>query len=206
MNRVHEDHRGVAILVGEVERERHELVALLHAPGREREELVVAVAAAFDRLEVVRLAGQCVAEPRPAALDVDDHAGQLARGDIGDSLLLEADAGAGGRCHHPLARARRAVDHVDRRDLAFGLKEDSAVCGHQHGHIFGDLVLRRDRVAEERVAPTGDGAVADRLITFHELSFCHRLSPDLDGDVRADSRADGAARASVTFRRSCAGR
>ena len=95
-DRVHQDHDRVQISVGQVERQRHEIVAFLHAPGREGQQLVVAVPAALDGLEIVRLAGQDGPEPGASALDVDDHAGQFAGGNVGQALLLEADAGAGG--------------------------------------------------------------------------------------------------------------
>ena len=108
-------------------------------------------------LPVVGLGGLDAAKARAAALHVDDDAGQVGAGHIRDALALERDARRRRRRHHASAGRRCAVDHVDGRDLAFGLQIRAADLGHALGHVGGKLGLRRDGIAEEETAACADG-------------------------------------------------
>ena len=172
---VAQDHDGVAVAVGDVKgllRQRH---SLLHRAGRQHAHAVVAMTAAARGLVVVALRGLNAAQAGAAAHHVDDDAGQLSAHDVADALLLEADSGRGGAGHHAPARAGRAVDHVDGRDLAFGLQKAAAHLGHALGHVFGNLILGRDGIAEKEAASGLDGSLGNRLVAlqelFHGLSF-----------------------------------
>ena len=79
------EQHGVAPLVGEVERELHELDALGHVLRREHDVAVVAVPAAARRLVVVLL----------AARHVEDDERQLGERDLRERLLHEREALAG---------------------------------------------------------------------------------------------------------------
>ena len=165
---VGQEEDGHAVLLGLVEGEHHDVDGLLHGGGSVGQQMVVAVAAALDALEVVALGGLDVAEAGAAAHDVEDHAGQLGAGAVGDALLLEADAGAGRRGDDARAGAGGAIDHVDRRDLALGLEEASSDLGHTGGHVLGDLGLRGDGVAEEEARAGANGGLSDRFAALHE--------------------------------------
>ena len=67
------------------------------------------MASAFDHGEIVALLGCDVAEARAAADDIDDDAGELGAGTVGNTFLHEAETGAGGCGHDALAgwRLRR---------------------------------------------------------------------------------------------------
>ena len=134
--------------------------------------MVVAVAAALGALEVVALGGLDVAETGAAAHDVEDHAGQLGAGAVGNALLLQADSGAGGRGDDARAGTGGAVHHIDRRDFALGLEEASSDLGHAGGHVLRDLGLRGDGVAEEETCAGANGGLGDRFGPLHK-SQCH---------------------------------
>ena len=124
------------------------------------------MAGAARGLEIIGLAWLYGAKARAAAHHVDDDAGQLRAHHVAEPLLLEADAGGGGGGHGPLADGGRAVDHVDGGHFAFRLHEHAARFGHPAAHVFGDLVLGRDGVAEIGPAARADGGLGNRLIAF----------------------------------------
>ncbi len=99
--------------------------------------------AAAGCLIVIRLCGLNGTQAGAAAHDIDDYARKLRSGDIADTLLLEGDSRPGRTGHRARAGSSRAVDHIDRRDFAFGLQKDAADFGEPPGHIFGDFALRR---------------------------------------------------------------
>ena len=165
---VGQHHDRVAVVVGLVERDLHEVGQLLQACGGIDQQAVVAIPAAPRRLEVVGLRGLYAAQPRSAAHDVDDDARQLGAGDVGDALLLERDPRRRRRGHHPGPAAAGPIDHVDGRDLTLGLDEHATDFGQLRRHVFRQLGLRGDRVAEERPAPGPDGCRPDDLVALHQ--------------------------------------
>ena len=73
------------------------------------------------------------------------HAGQLACRDVAHALGHQGDA-RGRRGRETLhADTGRAVDHVDRGDLALGLHERAADLGQALDEVLRHLGLRRDR-------------------------------------------------------------
>ena len=169
---VRDDHDGVAVFVGGVESDLHEVDGLLHGGGGEDDETVITVAAALGGLEVVALAGLDGAEAGAAAHDVHDDAGQLGGGYVADALLLEGHAGGGGAGEDARAGAGSAVDHVDGADLALGLQEAAADLRHARGHVLGYLRLRGYRVAEEVAAAGADRGFSYGFAALHK-SQCH---------------------------------
>ena len=193
------DQHGIAVLVGQVEGLLGQLHGLLHGGGGQHQHAVVAVSAAAGGLIVVALGRLNGAQAGAAAHHVDDDAGQLGAHDIADALLLEGNAGAGGGGHAARTRARRAVHHVDGCDLAFRLEEAAALDFRQPlGHIFGNLVLGRNGVAEEEPASGLDGGLSDGLIALHEHFLTHGAESSLcllfDGNDRVGAHP-GAKRA-----------
>ena len=170
---VAEDHDGQAVSLRLVERIIHKVDALLHGAGAVHQHLIVAVTAALHRLEIVSLRGLDAAETGTRAHHVDDDAGKLRAADVGDALLLQADAGARGAGHRSAARTRGTVHHVDGCDLALRLDEVSADLRQTPAHIFRDLVLRGDGIAGIETAAAADGGFCDCFVTFHQFSFCH---------------------------------
>jgi hypothetical protein len=115
-------HRhGVAVLVGQIERQGGQVGHFLHGGGRQHQHAVIAVAAAFDHLVVVALLGRDVAQPGAAARDVGHHAGQFRPGQVAEAFLHEADARSAGGGHGAHAHRRGAVDHVHGRHFTLGL-------------------------------------------------------------------------------------
>ena len=100
-------YHGVAVSVGEIEGERGEVGHFLNGIGRDDQRAVVAVAAAFDHLDVVALFGRDVAETGTAAHDVGDDAGEFGSGQVAEAFLHEADAGAARRASWSVRRRRR---------------------------------------------------------------------------------------------------
>ena len=92
---VRQHHRRIAVLVGQIEGQHGELGHLLHGSRRHDEVAVIAMAPAFDHREVIALLGRDVSQAGSAAHHVDDDAGQLRTGKVGDALLHKAEAGTG---------------------------------------------------------------------------------------------------------------
>ena len=111
---------------------------------------MVAVTAALDGLEVVALRGTDIAQARAAA------------------FLHQRDAAAGRRSHGRDAAGAGAQQHVDGGHFAFGLHELAAAFGQPEGHGLGDLVLRRDGIAEIAAAAGVQGAKGHSFIALDE--------------------------------------
>ena len=153
------------------------VVHLLHGIGREDDQLVIAVAAALDGLEVIALRRLNGTQTGPAALAIDDQARQLGACQITDTLGHQRNTGAGRRCHDALTGRSTAVDHIDGRNLGLGLQDDHAgglprLQLHQSLHHLG---LRRNGVTEITVAAVTDGGMGNHLVALHQLHLflCH---------------------------------
>ena len=168
---VSQHHHWIAVAVGQVKCLLCQIHSLLDVTGSQNDGAVVAIPAATGGLVVVALAGLDGAQARAAAHAVDDDAGQLGARHVADALLLQADAGRGGRGHGPHAGAGGAVHHVDGRNLRLRLQEHAARLGQMGGHILRDLALRRDGIAEEAVAAGADGGLGDGFISFPKFFF-----------------------------------
>ena len=103
-------------LVGELEREPGVLVGLDHARRCQRDRAVVAPPAAAGALEVVLL----------AAAHGEDHERELVERGLGDRLLHERDALAGGAGRGARAGRGGAERHVHAFDLGVGLDHHAA--------------------------------------------------------------------------------
>ena len=169
---VSQDHHGVAVLVRDIKGLLDEVHSLLHVGGSQDHGAVVAVAAATGGLVVVTLSGLDGAQAGTAAHAVDDDSRDFRACQICNALLLQADAGRGGGGHGPHAGAGSAVNHVDGRNLGFGLDEHTARLGQVHGHVLGDFALGRDGITEEAVAAGADGSLGDGFVTLPQF-LCH---------------------------------
>ena len=156
------------------------VVHLLHRIGRQYDHVKIAVAAAFAGLEIVALRRLDRTQARAAALAVDHQAGQFRPRQVAQPLGHQADTGARRRGHHPFAGRCAAVDHVDRRDLRFGLQHDHArglprLEFHQCLHHFR---LGSDRVPEISVATVANRRMGYHFVAFHQfyLFLCHSYS------------------------------
>ena len=140
--------------------------------------MVVSVSASLGGLEIVGLAGLDGAQTGSATHHVDDEAGQLGAGDVGDAFLLEADAGAGRGGHDHLSAAGSSIYHIDGRHFTFRLQDHHAG-GFPRlllGQRFQNFRLRGDRVAEVTVRANPDGGVGDGLVSLHKNDFfCHNV-------------------------------
>ena len=166
---VRQDDDGGAVLVGGVKGLGHQITGLLDGRGGVDHAVVIAVAAALGGLEVVALGGLDIAEAGAAAHHVDDNAGDLRGSAGGNAFLLQGDSGGGRGGHGSGAGAARAVDHVDGRQLRFGLQEAAAYLGHPAGHVLGNIVLRGDGIAEEKAAARLDCGFGNGLATLHQF-------------------------------------
>src|SRR5512136_151645 len=127
------------------------------------------MAAAAGGLEVVGLGGADAAQPRTAAAHVDDDRRKLVRSEVRDSLLLQADARAGGGSHGSDAGQAGSVNHVDGGEFAFGLDERAPFLPTQIlRHVLGELILRGNGVAEVALATSADGGLADDGVASHK--------------------------------------
>ena len=129
---------------------------------------MVAVTAALDGLEVVALRGADIAQARAAAFHIDDDGRDMAARHVGDAFLHQRDAAAGRRGHGRDAAGAGAQQHVDGGHFAFGLHELAAAFGQPEGHGLGDLVLRRDGIAEIAAAAGVQGAKGHSFIALDE--------------------------------------
>ena len=179
------------------------VVHLLHGIGCEDDQMVVAVAAALDGLEIIALRRLDRTQSRTAALAVDDQTRELGAGQITEPLGHQRNAGTRRRGHDPLAGSGASVDHVDRRHLRLGLQHDHAgrLPGlelHEGLHHFR---LRRNGVAEITVATVADRSMGDHFVALHQFNFlfCHSLLEFLTINryhaIGADDRTRSTARA-----------
>ena len=173
---VSEEEDRHAVLFCLVKGKHHDVDGFLNGRRGIGQQVVVAVAAALDALEVVALRGLDVAEAGAAAHDVQDNAGELCTRAVADAFLLQADAGAGGRGDDACAGAGSAVYHIDCRNFAFRLEEASSDFGHTGGHVLGDFSLRGNGIAEEKACAGTNGGLCDRFASLHQ-SQCHILFP-----------------------------
>ena len=88
------------IFLRQVEGQRQQIHRFLDRGRRQHDGMVIAMPAALADLVVIALRGGDVAQARPAAHHVDQHHRYFRAGDIGQALLHQADAGAGGGGHH----------------------------------------------------------------------------------------------------------
>ena len=168
---VGEDHGRHAVLVGLLEGQVRQIGHLLDGGRSEHEHLEIAMAHGAGGLPVVGLRGLDAAKARAAALHVDDDAGKVGARHIRDALALKRHARRRRRGHDARAGRRCSVDHVDSRDLAFGLQIRAAFLGHALGHVSGNLGLRRDGIAEEETASCADDRLRHGLVALHEHLF-----------------------------------
>ena len=164
---VREQHDGHSVLFAELKCTDNEVHDLLHGIRRKDDEAEIAVAEALCCLPVILLGGLNGTETRAAALNIDEETWNIRTCDIGDTLGFQRDSGRGGGCHDAGAGAACAENHIDRCDLRFSLKKDTAALGHLLGEILGKLGLRGDRVAKEALAACTDRGLGQRLIAFH---------------------------------------
>ncbi len=102
LNRLHhlsddavcDEQHGDAVLLCLVVCEHHDVNCFLNGGGCVSQQVVVAVAAALNCLEVVALRCLNVAEAGAAAHYVQDNAGKHCACAVGDTFLLQGDAGA----------------------------------------------------------------------------------------------------------------
>ena len=166
---VAEYHNGNSVFIRNVESVVHNIHAFLNAVGSVNYHMIIAVSAAFGRLEVISLRRLNSAESGAASYHINYYAGYLRATDITDTFLHKAYAGAGRTRHRSRARSARAVKHIYRSDFALRLYERSSDLEQSPTHIFGNFVLRRDRVSEERSATAADSRFGNRLVTFHQF-------------------------------------
>ena len=147
------------------------------------------MAAAAGHLPVVALALRDVAETGADAHDVDDNGRKIRRDEIGDALLIQGEAGAGGAGQRTRAGRCRTEEHVDARKLALGLHERAAHFVHTLGQVLQDLGLRGDGIAAVKTAAGAQRRFCQGLIALHKL-FAHvltsysRISKTLSGHTR----------------------
>ena len=68
----------------------------------------------------------------------------------------------------PVAPARQ--DHVDGGNLALRLDKGPSGQRQVPGHVFRDVVLRGDRIAEIKPASGGNGPHGDGFIALYQIS------------------------------------
>jgi len=124
-------------------------------------------------LTVGRVAGR-----RPAALDVDDDAGDLRHAGVADGLLLEGESRAAGRRHDLVAGQRGADDRAHRGDLVLHLDELAALFRQPGRQQFGNLGGGSNRVAGEKIDPGIERPLDTGLVTLDKHQFfTHRFHP-----------------------------
>ena len=163
-------HHRVAVAEGQRETEVDKVGHLLHTGGSQHDDVVVAVASAARRLEVVALTGLDGAQAWASALYVDDEAGQFGTGHVRDALLHQGDARTAGRRHHSFTCGRTAVDHVDAGHFALCLQHHHArgFPGLFDGQCLQHFALWGDGVTKIAVASAAYGGVCDGLVTLHQ--------------------------------------
>ena len=176
---VHEqdDRRAEALRI--VDGHDRRIVRLAHAPGRERDDRMVAVRAPARLHDIALRRRSRLARRRADALHIDEHARYLRAGRVADELLLEGKARTARRIHDLAARQRRAEDGAHARNLVLHLDELAAVFRQQACHRLRDLRGRRDRVAGEEVDASRDCTFCAGFIALHQSRFAHCAASSL---------------------------
>ena len=157
------DQHGIAPPLGEVEGEDDQLDRLGRIGRGQHDVAVVAVAAAAGGLEVVPL--------RPG--HVEDDQRQPGEGDLGEGLLHEGEALAGGSRRRRHAGRRRPPRHADGLELALGVHAHPADLRQPGGHVLEHLGERGHRVPGEEPAAGGDHGLGDGLAPLEQAaSWC----------------------------------
>ena len=125
------------------------------------------MATAFDHLIVITLFRGDVSQTGTTTHDVNHHAGQFGSGQVGQTLLFQADPRAGTGRHGPHTCPGSAIDHVDGCDLALGLQEGPTHQGHVLGSSMSDLTGRCDGISIVGAAPGQDGAFDNGFVAFY---------------------------------------
>ena len=167
---VAENHRRIAVAEGQREGQVDKVGHLLHRGRRQHDDVVVAVAAAARGLEIVALTGLDSSQAGAATLHIDNDAGYLGAGHIGNALLHERYAGARRGGQHPLAGASAAIEHIDGGHLALSLQDHHArgLPGLEGREGLNDFGLWCDGIAEEAIGPTPYGSAGKGLVAFHK--------------------------------------
>jgi len=181
---------GGPVLEGPVEGFACEVEHFLNAAGGKYGDTVVSMAAAFCGGEVVALFGGDVAQARACAHDVDDDGGQAGSGEVGYTLLHEAQAWAGSGGHGSGAACGGAVDHVDGGNFVFSLHGQGTGLWEEADGGLDEVAGGRDGIAEEGPASGGQGA-ADGGIVALEEGTCHGVSLFVDRVMGWGASADG---------------
>ena len=169
---------GDTVLLCLVVCKHHDINCFLNGGGCVGQQVVVTVAAALDCLEVVALGSLNVAEAGATTHNIEDDTGKHCACAVGDTFLLQGDAGAGGRSDCTGTGTGCAVDHVDSCDFGLCLQEAAVYFGIEHTsrHVLRDLSLRGDRIAEEVTGAGSDGGLCNSFATLHK-SFGHFSVP-----------------------------
>ena len=176
-NRIGENNDGVPVMVRKVKRLVRQLKELLGGGRAEHQALVVTVPAAAGTEPVIGLGGGDPAEPGACPGHAYDHGGQLSRRQRREAFAQQREPRPGGGGHAAGAGGGRTEHHVDAGQFALALEKSAPGRRQVLGHVLEELVLGCDRVAEKKLAPGPDGALADGLVAPHQCYFagiCHR--------------------------------
>ena len=138
--------------------------------------MVVTVSAALGGLEIVRLGGLDSAESRAAALHIDNQGRQISAGDVGDTLLLQGNSGAGGGSHYAFSCAGNAIHHVNGGNFTFCLQKHTADLRHTLGHVGSQLRLGGDGISKIMAATCLNGSLGNGFIALHQNFFSHKAT------------------------------
>ena len=79
----------------------------------------------------------------------------------------------------PLSCCSCTINHVNSSYFTLCLYKCTAMLNHLSGHIMHDFCLRRDRITKIMTASGTDRCFCDNLISLHQNSLCHTISPYL---------------------------
>lgn len=174
---VGQQHHQMAVAEGQIEADAHQVHRFLHGGRGQHQRVVVAVAGRAGHLEIVGLAGVDVTQSRPAAHHIHHHTGHFAGRNVAQPLLHQTDPRRRGGGEGALARAGRAVNHMNRADFALGLQKDPAQGRQALGEIFEQFGLGGDRVAEIGVGPGPHSRLGNGFVALPQLGGHTRTLP-----------------------------
>ena len=168
-----QQHSGHLVNVGQVKCLCGQGSHFLYGRGRQNQQPQIPVTNTAGSLIVVGLRGLNTAEPRAAALHIDDQTGQVTSGDIGDPFALQGNPGRGGGGHNTGTACRSAHGHIDGGHFTFRLQAQPAHLGHPLCHIFCNFRLGGDGITEVVQTTGGNGGFCDGFVPLHQNFLSH---------------------------------
>ena len=110
--------------------------------------------------------------------NVEDDGRKIHLVHVGNALLLEGDARAGGGRQYAVTAGGRTHDDVDAGQLALGLHKRAAQLRHTAGEIFHCFRGRRDGIARVDFHTRSNGSFCNGNVALYHIAH-YSLPPSL---------------------------